>query len=100
VPIAKGDLVTAVLPAANRDPRVFPDPDTLDITRTGSAAHLGFAHGPHFCLGASLARVQTQVALTALLRRAPDLALAVPREEVRWAPDGGTWRLAALPVTL
>ncbi|TQM37729.1 cytochrome P450 [Pseudonocardia cypriaca] len=100
VPIAKGDLVTAVLPAVNRDPRVFADPDTLDITRTGAASHLGFAHGPHFCLGAAFARIQTQVALTALLRRAPGLALAVPQEEVRRAPDGGTWRPAALPVTL
>jgi cytochrome P450 len=89
-----------VIAAANRDPRVFPDPETLDITRTGSAPHLGFAHGPHFCLGAAFARVQTQVALTALLRRAPGLALAVPQEEVQRAPDGGTWRLAALPVTL
>jgi cytochrome P450 len=96
--ITKGDLVTAVLPAANRDPRVFPDPDRLDITRTGAPNHLGFAHGPHFCLGAAFARVQTQVALTALLRR--DLALAVAPEEVRRAPDGGTWRLAELPVTL
>jgi cytochrome P450 len=96
--IAKGDLVTAVLPAANRDPRVFPDPDRLDTTRTGAASHLGFAHGPHFCLGAAFARVQTQVALTALLRR--DLALAVAPEQVRRAPDGGTWRLAELPVTL
>jgi cytochrome P450 len=97
VPIAKGDMVTAVLPAANRDPRVFPDPDTLDITRAGAANHLGFAHGPHFCLGAAFARIQTQVALTALLRRAPGLALA---GDVQRAPDGGTWRLAALPVTL
>jgi hypothetical protein len=44
--------------------------------------------------------VQTQVALTALLRRAPGLTLAVPQDEVHRAPDGGTWRLAALPVTL
>jgi cytochrome P450 len=100
VPIAKGELVTVVIAAANRDPQVFPDPETLDITRTSSAAHLGFAHGPHFCLGAAFARVQTQVALTALLRRAPGLALAVPHDEVQRAPDGGTWRLAALPVTL
>jgi cytochrome P450 len=100
VPIATGAMVTTVIPAVNRDPRVFTDPDTLDITRAGAAGHLGFAHGPHFCLGASLARVETQVALTALLRRAPGLALAVPREELRRAPDGGTWRLAALPVTL
>jgi cytochrome P450 len=100
VPIAKGEAVTVAIAAANRDPRVFRDAGTLDITRAGSAAHLGFAHGPHFCLGASLARVQVQVALTALLRRAPGLALAVPPEEVQRAPDGGTWRLAALPVVL
>jgi cytochrome P450 len=97
VPIGEGELVTTVIPAVNRDPRVFPDADTLDITRTGAASHLGFAHGPHFCLGAAFARAQTQVALTALLRRAPGLALA---GDVRRAPDGGTWRLAALPVTL
>jgi cytochrome P450 len=97
VPIAAGTMVTTVIPAVNRDPRVFTDPDALDITRTGASGHLGFAHGPHFCLGASLARVQTQVALTALLRRAPGLALA---GEVQRAPDGGTWRPAALPVTL
>jgi cytochrome P450 len=100
VRIPKGEPVVVGIAAANRDPRAFPGPDTLDITRTGSAAHLGFAHGPHFCLGASFARVQTQVALTALLRRAPGLALAVPPDEVPRASDGGTWRLAALPVTL
>ena len=44
----------------------------------GPSGHLGFAHGPHFCLGGPLARVQTEVALTALLRRFLDLALAVP----------------------
>ena len=97
VPIAQGELVTVVIPAANRDPRAFADPDTLDITRTGAASHLGFAHGPHFCLGAAFARVQTQVALTTLLRRAPGLALA---GAVQRAPDGGTWRPAALPVIL
>jgi cytochrome P450 len=51
-------------------------------------------------LGASLARVETEVALTALLRRFPDLALAVAPDDLQHAPDGGTWRLAALPVTL
>ncbi|MFF4124729.1 cytochrome P450 [Microbispora rosea] len=97
--VPKGAKVTALIAAANRDPRVFADPDRLDVGRTPGAGHLGFAHGPHFCLGASLARVQTQVALTALLRRFPRLAMAGPPEELR-APDPGTWRLAALPVTL
>ncbi|MHA6618702.1 cytochrome P450 family protein [Pseudonocardia sp. DLS-67] len=94
--IPQGQPVVAVIAAANRDPRAFPDADTLDVTREHPAPHLGFAHGPHFCLGAAFARVQTQVALTALLRRAPGLARA---GEARRAPDGGTWRLAALPVT-
>ncbi len=98
-PVRKGEPVTAAIAAANRDPRAFADPDLLDLGRaTGTAGHLGFAHGPHFCLGASLARVQTEVALTALLRRFPGLALAP--ENAGRAPDPGTWRLASLLVTL
>jgi cytochrome P450 len=86
---------------ANRTGRLSSDPDRLDIRRTaGPAGHLGFAHGPHFCLGASLARAQTEVALTALLRRFPDLALAVAGDDVARVPDPGSWRLASLPVTL
>ncbi|WP_199441974.1 cytochrome P450 family protein [Umezawaea beigongshangensis] len=99
--VREGEPVVAALASANRDPRAFADPDRLDVTRAPSApGHVGFAHGPHFCLGAPLARVQTEVALTALLRRFPDLALAVAPQDVVRAPDPGTWRLAALPVTL
>jgi cytochrome P450 len=64
----------------------------------GQAAHLGYAHGPHFCLGAALARVQTQAALTALLRRFP--ALALSDRGAQRTPDPATWRLTALLVTL
>ncbi|MGW4471811.1 cytochrome P450 [Nonomuraea sp. NPDC004354] len=86
--------------SANRDPRVFADPDTLDVTRVPAApGHLGYAHGPHFCLGAGLARVEAEVALGALLRRFPRLAPA-PGEHGGRLPDPGTWRLAALPVTV
>lgn len=99
IPIAKGEPVTAALACANRDPRVFTNPDHLDIHRsTDQPPHLGYAHGPHFCLGAALARTQTEVALSALLHRFPTLALTnggAPR-----VPDPGTWRLAALAVTL
>ncbi|SHG24984.1 cytochrome P450 family protein [Streptoalloteichus hindustanus] len=99
--VREGEAITAAIASANRDPRVFADPDRLDVHRfPGAAGHLGFAHGPHFCLGASLARVQTEVALTALLRRLPGLDLAVAAADVPLAADGGTWRLAALPVTL
>jgi cytochrome P450 len=94
--IRAGERVTAAMVAADRDPRVFADADRLDVTREGPA-QLGFSHGPHFCLGASIARVETEVALSALFARFPDLALAgdVPR-----APDGGTWRPAELLLTL
>ncbi|WP_439380322.1 cytochrome P450 family protein [Amycolatopsis lexingtonensis] len=94
--IRAGERVTAAMVAADRDPRVFDGADRLDVTRTG-AAQLGFSHGPHFCLGASIARVETEVALSMLVDRYPGLALAgdVPR-----APDGGTWRPARLLLTL
>ncbi|MBO4274893.1 cytochrome P450 family protein [Microbispora triticiradicis] len=97
--VPHGAKVTALISAANRDPRAFDDPDRLDLTRAPATGHLGFSHGPHFCLGASIARVQTQVALTALLRRFPRMALAAPVEELQ-AVDPGTRRLTALPVTL
>jgi cytochrome P450 len=99
VRIGKGEPVTAALAAANRDPRVFPDPDRLDLRRpSGRPAHLGYAHGPHFCLGAALARVQTEVALSGLLRRFPGLALA--DGGAQRVPDPGAWRLTTLSVTL
>ncbi|MFC7648727.1 cytochrome P450 [Streptosporangium lutulentum] len=98
--IPKGDPVTVSIVSANRDPRAFADPERLDLGRAaGAAGHLGYAHGPHFCLGAALARVETEVALTALLRRFPELALADP-QATGLVPDPGTWRLASLPVTL
>ena len=69
--IKAGEPVTVAVAAVNRDPRAFPDPDRFDITRN-AATHLGFGHGPHFCLGAAHARVQMEVALSALLARGPD----------------------------
>jgi cytochrome P450 len=101
VTVPKGEPVVAAIAAVNRDPRAFADPDRFDVERApGQWGHLGFAHGPHFCVGAALARVQTQVALSALFDRFPGLALAAPPEDVRHTPDPGTLRLASLPVTL
>ncbi|MEJ2851994.1 MULTISPECIES: cytochrome P450 [unclassified Saccharothrix] len=95
ITVRKGERVSAAIVAANRDPRVYDNPDTLDLARTGPN-HLGYAHGPHFCLGAAFARAETEIALTALITRFPNLALAGNPERI---PDGGTWRLATLPVT-
>ena len=74
VPIPAGASVTPMLAAANRDPRVFPDPDRFDIFRN-PGQHLSFAHGVHVCLGMHLARLETRVALDALLDRLPELRL-------------------------
>ena len=95
MPIAAGTPVTVLLGAANRDPRVFPDPDALDVGRNAEG-HLAFLHGPHFCLGAALARLETEIALTAVLRRWP---LLRPGEAVR-APDPATWRLTTFTAVL
>ena len=71
-----GDFAMLLLASGNHDPDQFDDPERFDVTRTPNN-HLGFGFGIHHCLGAPLARMETQVALTSLVRRAPDLALAV-----------------------
>jgi len=65
--IQRGDLVTVSLAGAGRDPAVFTDPDVFDIRRPNARLHLAFAHGPHFCLGAHLARLEAQAAVHAVL---------------------------------
>jgi cytochrome P450 len=70
VPLAPGTIVGALLAGANRDPERFPDPDRFDVGRTDNV-HVSFGYGNHFCVGAALARLETQVALGALLRRFP-----------------------------
>jgi cytochrome P450 len=80
VTIRRGDLVSVSLTAANRDPDVFPDPDSFDVRRPDLRRQLAFAHGPHFCLGADLARLQARVAVGTLLDRLPGLRLDGPAE--------------------
>ena len=65
--IRAGDLVTVSLAGAGRDPAVFPDPDTFDVRRPNARLNLAFAHGPHFCVGAHLARLEAQAAVRAVL---------------------------------
>ena len=73
--IRAGDQVTVSIAGANRDPAVFADPDVFDVRRANAGRHLAFAHGPHFCLGAHLARLEAQVAVGTLLARLPRLRL-------------------------
>jgi len=80
--IGKGEMVMPFIGAADRDPAQFPDPDRLDITRTDNR-HIAFGWGIHFCLGAPLARVEGQIAISALVQRLPKLALATDRPEYR-----------------
>lgn len=94
--VHKGEAVMPILAAANYDPRVFDAPEQLDVTRDGEP-HVGFGHGPHYCLGAALARQEGEVAFGALLRRFPNLALA---GDLQRGPNPGTWHLAGLPVNL
>jgi cytochrome P450 len=83
--------------AANRDPRRYDGPDRLDITRDAQG-QLGFGHGAHHCLGAPLARMDIQTALTALLERFPNLRLAVPDADLRWKTGMAVRGPVALPI--
>lgn len=95
--IPAGALVSVALCAANRDPQRFDDPDRLDICRPRNQ-HLGLGHGPHYCVGAGLARLEGEIAFTTLLRRFPDMRLARPAEELPWRRAGIQRSLAELPV--
>jgi cytochrome P450 len=98
VRIPRGDMVLLAIAAADRDPHRFPDPDRLDV-RAADPGHLAFGHGMHYCLGAPLARLEGQVAFTALLARLPDLALATREDQLRWTGGGVLRGLRELPVT-
>ncbi|MFJ5772725.1 cytochrome P450 [Streptomyces sp. NPDC093094] len=81
--VRTGDPVLPALHAANRDPEVFADPETIDFTRSPNP-HVTFGHGPHHCIGAQLARMELQESLTALLSRLPELRLARGPQGVEW----------------
>ena len=96
--IRRGELVMVVLGAADHDPERFENPDTLDFAAERDARHLGFGRGPHFCLGAPLARLEAAIALGTLFRRLPGLRLAISQDELRWRPVPLFRSLVALPV--
>jgi cytochrome P450 len=94
-PMAPGDVVMSLIGSANRDPARFADSDRLDIKRP-DVHHLGFAAGAHYCLGASLARAEAEIAFASLARRFPDLRLE--SNEVAWRPNGVLRGLQSLTV--
>ncbi|MFJ9416131.1 cytochrome P450 [Streptomyces sp. NPDC101227] len=96
--IGKGSTVVVSLLAANRDPRRFDDPDTVDVHRK-ARGHLSFGHGVHQCLGQQLARIEMRAGFDGLLRRFPTLELAVPADEVRLRTDMNIYGVHELPVT-
>lgn len=95
--IRRGDQVLAVLSSANRDEREFASPGSLNVGRSPNR-HLAFGQGIHYCVGAPLARMEVQVAIETLLRRAPEIRVADPRSTLRWRPGLFLRGVQALPV--
>lgn len=99
VTIPRGARVIPLLASANRDPAVFDDPDTFDITRTPNR-HIAFSKGAHFCLGAKLARMETRIAITNLISRFPEMQMAVEPADLQIAQVPILRRFTGLPVVL
>ncbi|TLQ42071.1 cytochrome P450 family protein [Streptomyces marianii] len=95
--IRKGDIVSLLIGSANRDGQRFTDPDRLDLGRTPNN-HLAFGYGPHFCVGAALARLEGAVAFPLLLERLGGAQLAKPAGELPWRPARVMRGLEALPL--
>lgn len=95
--IHTGDVIMAALLAANRDPAHFASPNTFDITREPNR-HIAFGSGIHFCLGAPLARLEGAIAINTLLRRLPNLELAVSADQLEWNESILIHGMKAMPV--
>ncbi|WP_431770915.1 cytochrome P450 family protein [Streptomyces cucumeris] len=96
--ISQGDTVMLCLAAANRDPARYPAPDTFDVRREDKT-HLTLGHGLHYCLGAPLARMEIEIALSTLLRRFPSIRLGITPDQARWRSSFRSHALKALPIT-
>jgi cytochrome P450 len=100
VPVSAGQTVRPMLVCANRDSQTFGAPDRLDVRRSNARDHVALGFGPHFCLGASLARLEAEIALRTLARRFPDVELAADDAALEWTGNCSLRRLRALPVRL
>src|SRR6266508_720830 len=94
-PIPAGSSVVLMLAAANRDPAAFPNPGAVLLDRPAAPQHVTFGHGPHFCFGAPLARLEARLTLRRLLTRCGDLQ---PAGERRWRPNANLRGLDTLPI--
>jgi cytochrome P450 len=94
-----GDRLFIFVAAANRDPALQDESESLDVARR-RAAHVSFGYGIHFCLGAPLARIEAPYALESIVRRLPGLRLAVPVDTLAWQPTVGFRGLRALPIAI
>jgi cytochrome P450 len=98
--IRKGDVLLASLPGANRDPNIMgATPDSFDPFRVPASGHLAFGHGVHRCIGAELARIELRTVLPRLLQQFPNLALAVPEDEITFRQLSFVYGVDSLPVT-
>jgi cytochrome P450 len=98
VEVAADEAVIPLLASADRDPAVFPDPDTLDIARPNAKQHVALGLGRHYCLGASLARLEGRIFFGTLASRYPEMELVT--EEPTWVGSAVNRRLASLEVSL
>jgi pimeloyl-[acyl-carrier protein] synthase len=96
--IPPGEPVWVMLGAAHRDPEQFDRPETFDIGRSG-VRHLAFGYGPHFCLGAALARLEARIAISTMVARLPDMRLAVDPSAIAWRHDYALRGPITLPIT-
>jgi cytochrome P450 len=96
--VRAGEPVLTAMAAANRDPSVFDRPEELDITREPHP-HLAFGHGPHFCPGAQLARMELQTSVETILSRLTGLRIAVPESDLTWQQGTMMRGLTALPLS-